>query len=116
MRYVTGLSVRKVRFYHAPPLSTLLMTNQGILTFKNGSMIKMASWKSHLEVRNLVLVWMDMSYSLMMMKRLLQRVTLMRSNTKDFFTDIDYIIDTSEEERVTNYYDQYIGAEVGKLR
>ena len=83
MNYVNGFSVKKGRFYHAPPFRTLLLTNQGTLTFNNRSMITMALWKLHLEVGTLELVWMDMTPSLMTMERVLKRATLMKSNTKD---------------------------------
>ena len=59
--YVTVLSVIKERLYHAPPFSTLLLMDQGILRLRNGSVIIVALWKPHLEVRTLVLVWMDMT-------------------------------------------------------
>ena len=83
MGYVTGFTVIKVKFYHAPPFSTLILTNQLILTFKNGSVVIMALCKPHLEVRSLVLVWVDMTPPLMMMKRLLKKVTIIRRNNKD---------------------------------
>ena len=51
MRFVTGLLVRKGRFYHAPPFGNLLLTNQMILKFKNRSVITMAHQKLHVEVR-----------------------------------------------------------------
>ena len=43
------------------------MKNQEILMFKGGSVIIMALQKMHLESSTLVLVWMDMTPSLMMM-------------------------------------------------
>ena len=83
-RYFTVFSVRKVRFYQAPPFSTLSLTNQGILTFKNRSVITMARWKPHLELGNFSLVWMSITPSLMIINSVLQRVTLMRGDTKDY--------------------------------
>ena len=58
------------------------MINQGILRFKNVSVITMAHWKPHLEVRYLEIVWMDINPSLIMMNRVLKMVTLSSSNTK----------------------------------
>ena len=72
----------KGNFYHAPPFRILIITNQGILTFINGSLINMAHWKPHLEVKTLEIVCMDMNPSLMMVKRVLQSGNLMRRNKK----------------------------------
>ena len=83
VRYVTGFLLRKKMLYHAPPFRILLITNQGVLTFKNGSENTMDFWKLNLEVRTLVLVWMDITTSLMMMNILMQRVILMKRNTKN---------------------------------
>ena len=81
--YIIGLLVRKERFYLEPQLSTLLLNNQDILMFKSGSMIIMDLWKMHLEARTLVLVWMYMTPSLMMMERVLLRVTPTSKDIKD---------------------------------
>ena len=67
--YVIGLSVRKERFYLEPKFSTLLLKNQEILMFKSGFVIIIGIWKMYLEARTSVLVWMDMTPSLIMMKR-----------------------------------------------
>ena len=61
------------RFYHTPPVSTSLMTNQGILAFDNGYVITMAHWKPYFEVSTLALVWMAMNPLLIMMNRVIQR-------------------------------------------
>ena len=81
--YVIGLLVGKEFFYLEPQLSTLLLKKQEILMFTRGSVIIMALWKMHLEASNLVLVWMDMTPSLMMMKRVLLRVNPTRRDIKD---------------------------------
>ena len=52
--------------------------------FKSRSVIIMALWNMYLEASNLVLVLMDMTPSLMMIKRVLIRVTPMRRDIKDF--------------------------------
>ena len=70
-------------FYHVPPPIILLLKNQGILEFNNGSMITMALCNLHLEGKTLVIVWMYMTPSLIMINMVLQRVTLMMGNTKD---------------------------------
>ena len=80
---VIGLLVRKERFYLEPHFSTLLMKNQEILMFNSGSVIIMALCKMHFEERTLVQVWMDMNPSLMMMKRVLLRVTTTGRDIKD---------------------------------
>ena len=60
------------------------MTNQEILKSKNGYMITMGHRNPYLEVRTLVLVWMDITTSLMMTQRVMKRVTLMRRNAEDY--------------------------------
>ena len=69
--YVIGLSVRKKMFYLEAQFSTLLLKNQEILMFKSGSVIIMDLWKMHFEARTLVIIWMGMTPSLMMTKRVL---------------------------------------------
>ena len=83
MIYVIGLIVRKESFYLEPQFSTLLLNNQDIPMFKSWSVIIMALWKMYLEARTLVLVGMDMTPSLMIMKRVLLRVTPVRMDIKD---------------------------------
>ena len=83
MLYVIGFLVRKERFYLKPHFSTLLMKKQEILVFKSGSVIIIALWRMHLEERTLLLVCMDMTPSLMMMKRLLLRVVPTMRDIKD---------------------------------
>ena len=90
-RYVTGSSVRKGMFYHAPPSSTLLLTNREILTFKKVSVITMTRWNLHFEASTLVLDSMAMTPLIMNMKREMQRVTLMRRNTKDYQIHLIYM-------------------------
>ena len=46
----------KCWFCHTPPFSNLLITNQGTLMSKNIYVINMACWKTHSEVRTLLLV------------------------------------------------------------
>ena len=73
----------KERFYLEPQFSTLLLKNQDILMFKSGSVIIMDIWKMHLEAKTLVLVWMDTTPSLIMMKRVLLRVNPTMRDIKD---------------------------------
>ena len=115
MIYVIGLLSRKKIFYLKPQFGTLLLKNQEILVFKSESVIIMALWKMHLEARTLVLVWMYMAPLIMMIKRVLLRVTPTRRDIKylQVFPEIDEIIDNSDEERAANSYDQYLGVEVG---
>ena len=54
--YVIGLVVRKERFYIEPKFSTLLLKNQDILMFKNGSVIIMALCKMYVGLMTLVIV------------------------------------------------------------
>ena len=75
--------MRKEIFYLEPQFITLLLNNQEIMMFRSGSVIIMDLWKMYLEARTLVLVWMDMTPSLMMMKRLFLRVTPTSSDIKD---------------------------------
>ena len=56
--------------------------NQGILTFKNVYMITMDHWNPHLEVRTLVIVRMAMNTLSIIMKRVMQKVNLIRRNNK----------------------------------
>ena len=81
--YVLGLLVRKERFYIKPNFITLLLNNQDILLFNSVSVMIMALWKMHLEVRTLLLVCMIMTHKLMMMKWLLLRVASTRRDIKD---------------------------------
>ena len=81
--YVIGFLVRKERFYLKPQFRTLLLNNQEILMFKSGSVIIMALWKMHLEARTLVPVWMNITLLLMIMNRVLLRVTPKMSYIKD---------------------------------
>ena len=80
----TGFTLRKRGLYRAPLISTLTLRNQGIPTFKNGYVINLDFWKPHLEVLTLLIFWMAITTSLMMMKRVQRKVTLMRRNTKDY--------------------------------
>ena len=80
MLYVIGFLVRKERFYLEPKFSALLWNNQEILMFKSGSVIIMDLWKMHLEARTLVIIRMDMTSSLIMMKKALLRLTPIRRN------------------------------------
>ena len=80
--YFTGLLAINGIFYLTPPFSNLFLTNQGILTFKNRSIFTKAHQKPHLELIALLLVWITFTPSLVMMKRLMQRVTQMGINTK----------------------------------
>ena len=50
--------------------------------FNSGSVIIMALRKMHLEESNLVLFWVYMTLSLIMIKRVLQRVTPTRRDIK----------------------------------
>ena len=83
MIYDVGFLVRKEIFYLKPQFSTLLLRNLDIMIFKSGSVIIMDLWKMYLEARTLVLVWMDMTLSLMIMKRVFLRVTPMRRDIKN---------------------------------
>ena len=80
---VIGFLVRKEMFYLEPKFSTLLLKNQDILVFKSRSVIIMALRNMHLEAKTLVLVCMDMTNSLMMMKRVLLQVTPTRRDIKE---------------------------------
>ena len=80
---VIVLLVGKEFFYLEPQLSTLLLNNQEILMFKSGSVIIMALCEIHLEARNLVIVWININPSLMMIKRVLLRLTPTRRDIKD---------------------------------
>ena len=73
----------KVILYLEPQARTLLLKNQEILMFKIVSAIIMALWKIYLEVNTLVIVWMDITPSLLMIKGILIRVTPMRMDIKD---------------------------------
>ena len=81
--YVIVLLVRKERFYLGPQFRNLLLKNQEILMFNSGSVIIIALWNMHLEARTLVLVCMDITPSLMIMNRVLLRVTPTRREIKD---------------------------------
>ena len=74
--------MKEGRSYHSSSFRIILLTNQGILMFKNGYVITVDRWDLNLEVRTLELVWMDMTPSLTMMKRVLKRGTLMSRNIK----------------------------------
>ena len=91
VRYVTVFSVIKGTLYHEPPFSTILLKNQGILTVKNGSVMTIACCNPHLELRALALFWMDITTLLMMMKRVIQWMTLMNRNTKDHHIPLRYV-------------------------
>ena len=73
----------KGNFYLEPQFSTLLMKNQDILMFKSGSVIIVDVWKMYLVASSLVIVWIDMTPLLIMMRRVLLRVTLTRRDIKD---------------------------------
>ena len=81
--YVIGFLVRKERFYLGPQFSNLLLKNQYILMFRSGSVMIMDLWKMKLEARDLVLVWIDTNPSLIIIKRVLIRVTPTRRDIKD---------------------------------
>ena len=51
--------------------------------FKSGSVIIMALWKMYLEARTLVIVWIDVTPSLMILKRVLLRMNPMMRDIKD---------------------------------
>ena len=91
MRYVTGLSGIKGGYYCTPPVRTSMMTNQGNLWFRNRSVIIMYYWNTPLEESNLELFWMVMTPSLMIIQMVIQRVTLMNRNTKDYHIPMIYL-------------------------
>ena len=100
-----GCNQGKGRLYNAPLFRILLMTNKEIILLKNGYVITMDHWKPHLEAMALVLIWMAMTPSFMMMKRVPQRVTLTRRNTKDYQIPLIY---TTSEKKVAQKYQPII--------
>ena len=83
--------MRKERFYIEPKFSTLILKNQEILIFKSGSVIIMALWKMYLEARTVLLVCMDMTPSLMIMKRVFLRGDQMMRDIKDLQIPLRYM-------------------------
>ena len=83
MLYFLTFLVRKKIFHLESQLSTLLLMNQYILMFKSGSVIIMSLWKIYLEARTLVLVCVEITPSLNIMKRVLLMDTPTRRDTKD---------------------------------
>ena len=91
MFHVIEISVRKEMFYLQPQFRTLLLKNQEIVMFNRGSTIIIDIYKMYLEASTLVTFWMDMTPSLIMIKRGLLRATPMKRDTKDLHITIIYM-------------------------